>query len=322
MDYTNLGRTGLRVGVAGLGCGGSSRLGLGVGGDMAGAVKLVRRAIDLGVNFLDTANSYGTEEVLGRVLAEVPRDSVVISTKFSAHKGKRLIPAAEVVAGLHESLRIMGCDCIDLFQLHGVSINSYDHAMRELWPALVRERDKGNVRHIGITETAPKDHEQVVLGRALDDDCWDVMMLAINLMNHNACAELLPRAMENNIGTLAMFVVRSLFSSPERLRTGMVKLADDGKIDRELAMRDGPLDFLIHEGGAHSVIDAAYRFVRHQPGIDVVLFGTGNPDHLAGNIASILAPPLPAEDVRKLRDLFGHLKGVGLDFPTTYAPTV
>ncbi|MBV9552560.1 MAG: aldo/keto reductase, partial [Alphaproteobacteria bacterium] len=55
MEYTALGRTGLRVGVAGLGCGGFSRLGLGTGGDEAGAVAIVRHAIDHGVNLFDTA---------------------------------------------------------------------------------------------------------------------------------------------------------------------------------------------------------------------------------------------------------------------------
>ncbi len=320
MEYTKLGRTGLNVGVAGLGCGGSSRLGLAGGGDMASAVGIIRRAVDLGVNFFDTAKSYGTEEVLGRALKEIPRDKLVISTKFNANKGKRMLPADEVVAALHDSLRIMGTDHVDLFQLHGVSINAYDHALNELYPALAAERDKGNIRHIGISETAPMDHEQIMLRRALDDDCWDVMMLGINMMNHNACAEILPRTQEKNIGTLAMFVVRFMFSAPDRVRAGMIKLADEGKIDRALAEKENPLDFLVHEGGARSVIDAAYRFVRHEPGIDVVLFGTGNPDHLASNIDSIVAPPLPPDDVRKLRDLFGHLKGVGLDFPTGHQP--
>jgi aryl-alcohol dehydrogenase-like predicted oxidoreductase len=320
MEYTNLGRTGLNVGVAGLGCGGSSRLGLGVGGDMARAVGIIRQAVDLGVNFLDTARSYGTEEVLGQALKEIPRDSVVISTKCNANKGKRMLPPEEVVGALHNSLRLMGTDHVDLFQLHGVSRDAYDHAFNEIMPALLAERDKGNLRFIGISETAPMDHEQIMLQRALEDDCWDVMMLGINMMNHNACTEILPRTQAKNIGTLAMFVVRSMFSAPDRVRAGMIKLADDGKIDRALVEKDNPLDFLLHEGGARSIIDAAYRFVRHEPGIDVVLFGTGNPDHLASNIDSILAPPLPAGDVQKMRDLFGHLKGVGLDFPADHKP--
>ena len=60
MQYTTLGRTGLRVSVAGLGCGGNSRLGLGAGRSEQEAIALVRCAIDLGVNFFDTAEAYGT----------------------------------------------------------------------------------------------------------------------------------------------------------------------------------------------------------------------------------------------------------------------
>ena len=82
-----------------------------------------------------------------------------------------------------------------------------------------------------------------------------------------------------------------------------------------LAILVSGLAFLVHEGGAESVIDAAYRFVRHEPGIDVVLFGTSSVEHLKANVASILGPPLPVEDVARLYTLFGHLTGVGLDLP-------
>ena len=68
-------------------------------------------------------------------------------------------------------------------------------------------------------------------------------------------------------------------------------------------------------GRPRSVIDAAYRFARHEPGVDVVLFGTGDPEHLRSNIASLLAPPLPEADRARLASLFGHLVGVGLDAP-------
>ena len=54
---------------------------------------------------------------------------------------------------------------------------------------------------------------------------------------------------------------------------------------------------------------------RHEPGINVVLFGTSSVDHLRTNIASILRPPLPADDVQKLKRMFSHLVGVGLDLP-------
>jgi len=63
------------------------------------------------------------------------------------------------------------------------------------------------------------------------------------------------------------------------------------------------------------VTDAAYRFVRYERGVHVVLFGTGNPYHLRANIASLLKPPLPDADRQKLTELFGHLLGVGLEVP-------
>ena len=68
MLYTTLGKTGLRVSVAGLGCGGFSRLGLAAGKSEDEAADLVREAVDLGVNFIDTAPAYGTEGVVGKAL--------------------------------------------------------------------------------------------------------------------------------------------------------------------------------------------------------------------------------------------------------------
>ena len=60
--------------------------------------------------------------------------------------------------------------------------------------------------------------------------------------------------------------------------------------------------------------EAAYRYVRHEPGVDIVLFGTGDAEHLRENIAAINKPPLPEADRAKLNALFGHLAvGIGLD---------
>jgi aryl-alcohol dehydrogenase-like predicted oxidoreductase len=147
------------------------------------------------------------------------------------------------------------------------------------------------------------------------DDCWQVVMLAFHMMNQNARATVFPQALKHRVGTLLMFVVRSIFSVPGRLQEDLRKLAAEGRVPAWLAERTEPLDFLVHEGGASSVIDAAYRYGRHQPGADVVLFGTSDLAHLESNIASILKPPLPAADVERLEELFGALEGIGLDVP-------
>jgi len=317
MEYTTLGRTGLKVSVAGLGCGGSSKLGLGTGHSEAHAIAIVRRALDLGVNFIDTAQYYGTETVVGAAIKGRARDSVVISTKHkvSLREGT-IFSAAEILAGLDRSLRALDTDHVDIFCLHTVLPHEYERVMTEIVPALLHEKARGKFRFLGVTEFAGGDPRHDMLARALADDCWDVMMVAFHMLNQNARQRVFPRTQAQNIGTLLMFAVRAIFSVPGRLQRDIAALAAEGKVPKWLADKKQPLDFLLHDnGGAQSIIEAAYRYARHEPGANVVLFGTGNPDHIEPNVRAILQPPLPAADARQITALFGALEGVGLDEP-------
>jgi aryl-alcohol dehydrogenase-like predicted oxidoreductase len=315
MEYTTLGRTGLKVSVAGLGCGGFSQLGLGTGKSEADAVAIIHAAFDLGVNLFDTASAYGTEKVLGRALSSVPREQVVICTKAPFAVSRPNSTPESAVLSLDRSLKELGTDYIDVYQLHGVAPRGYAHAREVLAPALLREKERGKFRHLGITETAPGDpgHETVQL--ACRDEVWDVAMIAFHMMHQNARESVLPLTRQHRVGTLMMFAVRNIFSRSERLNATLRDLAARGEVPQALADSPDPLGFLVHPGGASSVIDAAYRFVRHEPGADVVLFGTGDHEHLRSNIASILKPPLPEADRARLAGLFGRLVGVGLDAP-------
>ena len=315
MEYTSLGRTGLRVSVAGLGAGGNSRLGQGRGASVAESVALVRAALDLGVNFIDTAEAYSTEEIVGAAIQGVPRDSVVVSTKTRIRAGDGWMSGPAVIGNLEASLKRLRTDHVDVFHLHAVQPGAYDHVMAHIVPDLLRQKEAGKIRHIGITESAPNDPEQLMLRRAVQEDPWEVVMFAFHMMNQNARQNVFPATRRRGVGTLLMFVVRNIFSAPGLLVRTMRELADEGRVPADLADRPEPLDFLLHEGGADSVIDAAYRFGRHEPGADVVLFGTGDQTHLRSNIASICKPPLPKADVERLYALFGELRGVGLDLP-------
>ena len=315
MEYTTLGRTGLRVSVAGLGCGGFSRLGLTAGLGEDHAIGIVRQALDLGVNIVDTASVYGTEDVVGKALRGVARDSVVICTKASKPASDKNFSVPKILESLDGSLRRLGVDYVDVFQLHAVPPAAYDYVRDEIAPALLRERDKGKFRFLGITETAPNDHEQIMLNRATQDGMWDTAMLAFHLMGQVARTRVFPHTLANGAGTLMMFAVRSIFARPAQLSDAMADLAAAGLVPPELAERENPLDFLVHDGGASTVTDAAYRYVRHEPGVNVVLFGTGSSEHLRTNIESILKPALPDGDRGRLAALFGHLRGVGLEVP-------
>jgi aryl-alcohol dehydrogenase-like predicted oxidoreductase len=314
MDYTVLGRTGLRVSVAGLGCGGFSRLGLATGRSEAEAVDLVRRAADRGVNFFDTARSYQTEHIVGQALTGRPRDSVVIASKGYVHQGDDLLPASRIAEKLDLSLKDLRTDYIDVFQVHAPPMRVYDHVVEVALPLLLRAKEAGKIRHIGISEIA-SDLRHEVLMRAAERDEVEVMLIAFHMMHQSARRDLLPPARQRRIGTHVMYAVRNIFARPDALRTAFADLAAKGLAPADLAARENPLDFLLHEGGARTLPEAAYRFVRHQPGVDVVLFGTGNPAHVDANIDAILEPPLPAADIARVHDLFGHLEGVGLERP-------
>src|SRR5438445_13697015 len=112
MEYVTLGKTGLRVSVAGLGCGGNSRLGLGRGKTEAEAIALVRQALDMGLNLLDTAAAYGTEALVGKAIKPVPRDRVVITTKALINHGSTPIPTLRVVEIFARSLPTHAADFI------------------------------------------------------------------------------------------------------------------------------------------------------------------------------------------------------------------
>jgi L-galactose dehydrogenase len=204
---------------------------------------------------------------------------------------------------------------VDVFHLHAVQAAHYHYALTELVPALLHQKELGKIGHLGITETPPRDPDQAMLSRALNDSCWEVIMLAFHMMNQRPRVTVFPHTLAQGIGTLLMFVVRNIFSRPDVLRETVLQLAHNGEIPQSVAYDSEPLGFLVHDGGASSVTDAAYRFARHEPGADVILFGTGEREHLRANVASLLKPPLPPADVETLQKLFGQLRGIGLVFP-------
>ena len=278
------------------------------------SVRLVQVAMDIGVNYLDTAAVYGTEKIVGKAMKAVPRDQIHVATKASIREGMELIPVADVIASLETSLRKLDTDYVDVFQFHAVPPALYSRIREEYAPALLREKEKGKFRHLGLTETPPNDPAGEMLIEASQDPIWEVAMLGFHMMHQVARRNCFPGTMANGIGTVIMFVVRSIFSIPGRLEESMAQLIVEKRVPDWLD-GDNPLGFLVRDGGADSIIDAAYRYARHEPGTDVILFGSGVEEHIRTNIASILQPPLPAEDLVRLEELFGALEGVGLDLP-------
>src|ERR1700742_182442 len=250
MDYTTLGETGLRVSVAGLGTGGLSRMGLKTGKSEDESARLVLDAVNLGVNFIDTAPSYGTEGVVGKALKSLSRDKVVVATKTHVFRDGKWTSPQDLVASLDNSLRLMGTDYIDVFNLHGVETQMYEHALNVLAPVLIEQKRKGKIRHIGLTENPIVDHTNAALKLALKDPLWEVFMVGFHMMHQGARQNVFPTTRKNGIGTLLMFAVRSIFADAPRVAREMKALADKGLVEKWLGELADPLGFLVHEGGA------------------------------------------------------------------------
>jgi aryl-alcohol dehydrogenase-like predicted oxidoreductase len=308
MEYTTLGKTGLKVSVVGLGCGGPSRLGMRDNADsQERAVGIVREAIDLGVNFIDTAQNYGTEGVVGKAMAGIPRDRLVISTKKTLPDPGQRSPEDEIKKGLEQSLKHLGTDYIDVYHLHGVEPKDYDFAKEQLMPAMRRLREQGKIRFIGVTEGFVQDPSHQMLQQSLNEDLWDVVMVGFNLLNPSARRRVFSTARDKGVGVLNMFAVRRALSQPDRLKTIVADLIQKGALSPGAMNVKDPVDFMLKESSAQTLPEVAYRFCRHEPGVDVVLTGTGNPEHLRANVQSILKPALPEPVLEKLEATFGNL---------------
>ena len=308
MEYTTLGKTGLKVSVVGLGCGGPSRLGLRDNADsQERAIGIVRQAIDLGVNFIDTAQSYGTEGIVGKAIAGIPRDRLVISTKKTLPDAGQPSPENEIKKGLEQSLKHLGTDCIDVYHLHGVEPKDYDFARDRLMPAMRRLREQGKIRFIGVTEGFVQDTSHQMLQQSLNEDLWDVVMVGFNLLNPSARRTVFSATQDKRVGVLNMFAVRRALSQPDRLKAIVADLIQKGAISRGVMNAKDPVDFMLRESSAKTLPEVAYRFCRHERGVHVVLTGTGNPEHLKANVESILKPALPEPVLQKLEAIFGNL---------------
>jgi len=310
MEYTTLGSTGLRVSVMGLGCGGPSALGANTHKNESESVRVVLAALDCGVNIIDTAEYYGTESIVGRALREVRRDKVVVSTKRNMWERKLLERPEDTVAALDNSLSRLDTDYVDIYHLHAVPPGIYEQVRDRIVPVLETLRDAGKIRFLGITEIFERDPGHVMLQKAVHDGCWDVMMVGFNMLNQCARDRVLRATMDAGIGTLNMFALRRAFSRPVRLKELLQELRDRGRIGAGLETQDDLMRLLFPDGDRTSLPDAAYRFCRHEPGIDVVLSGTGSVDHVRANADSLTRPDLPAEVRARIEQVFAGVDDV------------
>ncbi len=314
MEYRVLGRTGLRVSLLGLGTGGANSFGQSRGATAEEARALVGRALELGVTCFDTARAYGDSEArLAAALAGVPRTAYVVASKYQplAPDGT-LLAAADVEAAIHASLARLHTDVIDVFYVHALRAGAYDAVVATHLPVLVRAREAGLIRAIGVTESfAGDDPRHEVLARAVRDERVDVIMVGYNVLHQSAERDVLPVAAARGVGVVVMAAVRRALASPAALEDLVAELKATGDLAPDAIANVDPLGWLVHDRSP-SVQAACYRYVAGNPLVSTVLTGTFSLEHLEENVAAVGAGPLPAAERARLQAIFGHLElGLG-----------
>ena len=322
METRTLGRTGLKVSVLGFGCGAVG--GLMVRGSPADQERAVARAIELGINYFDTAAMYGngeSERNLGRVLKSLNPD-IRVGTKVRVPAAERSHIGAAVTASLEASLQRLQLDQIDLFQLHNhITRDGRDGdltpetVLGEVVPAFERLREQGKTRFYGITAVG----DTAALHQVVDARVVDTAQVSYNLLNPSAGAtvargypahdygNLLAHAKAADMGVINIRVLAAgaLSGTEERhpLGSPAVEPIGSGSSYRTDAERARRLDPLIREGHADSLIEAALRFVIANDAASTVLVGYSTLDQLEYAARSINKGPLSRAGLDRLTEL-------------------
>jgi aryl-alcohol dehydrogenase-like predicted oxidoreductase len=320
MEMRVFGRTGMRFSVLGFGCGAVG--GLMVRGDPADQERAVARAIDVGVNYFDTAVQYGdgeSEKNLGRVLQKLKPANVAVGTKVRIPPGDFGRIAETVTASLEASLSRLQLARVDVFHLHnpitvagGGSALSVKQVLGDVVPAFERLRQQGKIRFLGLTAIG----ETAALRQVIESRSFDSAQVVYNMLNPSA-AEALPanypaqdygRLFDHTAaagvgvvgirvlagGALSGSAERHAIASPPPEPIGSA-MSYDADIDR--ARR---LMALVREGFAGSLTEAATRFAISHPAMGTILVGMATPQQFEDALAAVKNGPLPPAALERL----------------------
>ena len=322
MEQRRLGRTGLAVSVLGYGCGAVG--GLMVRGSAPEQDRAVGRAIDHGITYFDTAAIYGdgaSERNLGRALRALRAD-VTVGTKVRIAAEQRGAVGEAIAASLEASLRRLGRDSVDLFQLHNpialagqAPALSPEAVLGEAVPALARLRDQGKARWFGITALG----EPAALRRVLDAGAFATAQVPYNLLNPSAVGPLPPgstapdqerlvvHAAAADVGVIAIRVLAggALSGSEARHPVAAAKVEPIASgpsyaADVAWARRLRPL---VEAGHAADLVEAALRFAIAPEAVSTALVGTSSLAELEHAVSAVRKGPLSAQALELLDTL-------------------
>jgi len=328
MEKRKFGRTGLDISLLGFGCGAVG--GLMVKGAATEQERAVTRALELGINYFDTASMYGngeSEKNLGRVLKSLKPD-VYVGTKVRLPPTERGQIGAAIAASLEASLKRLGRDSVDLFQFHNAIVDTTsganfgaDAVLGEVVPAFQRLRDQGKFRFFGITANG----ETPALHRVIDARAFDTGQASYNLLNPSPggpvpanypaqdYGNLLGHAQAADMGIIVIRVLAggALSGTEERHPNASpppdpIGSGSSYRADLERARRLMPL---VQEGHADSLVEASLRYVIAHRAVSTVLIGIATVEQFETAAHAVNKGPLSREALDRVAELQRGLAG-------------
>jgi len=331
MEKRIYGRTGMAISILGFGCGAVG--GLMVRGSAADQEKAIGRALDVGINYFDTAVQYGngvSETNLGRALATLKPAQAYVGTKVRIPSSEFGRIAAVVTDSLDGSLKRLGMDHVDIFHLHnpisaaggGESLTA-EQVLYEVVPAFEKLRAAGKTRFLGITAVG----DTAALHRVIDAKVIDSAQVSYNMLNPSAAEPLPPGYPAQDYG--------QIFAHTQTAGVGVVGIrvlaggALSGAEDRHPIASPPPepigsalsydadlararrLMPLVTEGFATSLPEAAIRFAITHPAMGTILVGMATVEEFEASLAAVLKGPLPREALDRLGQLAAGFAGEG-----------
>jgi aryl-alcohol dehydrogenase-like predicted oxidoreductase len=328
MEYRPLGRTGIDISVLGFGCGDVG--GLIVKGTREERKRAVSRAVELGVNYFDTASSYGSgvsEEHLGETLRALNLD-VRVGTKVRLRPEDLGDIRGAVIRSCEASLRRLGMASVDLLQFHnpiapstsGTSVG-VNEVTGEVIPALEELKRQGKTRFFGITANGDPDALHTVF------DAGDIFTSQVfyNLLNPTAGGKgegkfpgvdfkgLLQREKDKRIGTIGVRALAggALSGEPKKHPFAAPSVAPIASGPTYEADQRAAEIFrkLVKDGFVRSLPEAAYRFIISHEAISTTLVGASTLEHLEQAADAVNRGPLPPAALARVAELWKELRG-------------
>lgn len=310
MQYRTLGRTGLQVSEIGYGGWGLGKA-MWKGGSDEGSLQALHRAIDLGLNFIDTALAYGnghSEELVGRVARE-RSETLYVATKVPPKNEKwpsqgtldEVFPADHIVQSTEQSLSNLGFERIDLQQLH---VWDPSWLAREEWyEALDQLRAEGKIRYFGVSVN---DHQPGSAVGLVRSGKVDTVQVIYNIFDQSPEDELFVACRQENVGVIARVpfdegaLTGKITPDTEFPKGDWRRLYFKGDRKQEVHARVEELRQLLN-GEVGTLPELALRFCLHHPAVSTVIPGMRSVQHVEENIAVSSRPKLSDRVLSSLR---------------------